>query len=517
MHSFLRDAAFRFARNGRARAIGPRPGCSENRYDEHRSCAMTGEDREKSFEELLKESEMNVGAELQVGDRVRGPIIKVGRDLVYVDTGTKTDGVVEKEELEDEEGRLTLQEGDTVELFVVSREGSEIRLARSLGAGGGGLEHLQQAMQRSIPVEGKVKQTCKGGFRVRLMGRTGFCPMSQIDIRPVQDPEIFVGESFRFLISRIEESGRNIVVSRRELLEREQAEALESFAQSVSPGDILQGTVSRLAPYGAFVRVEPGIEGLVHVSEMSWSRNVSPEEIAAPGDAVSVKLLSLEDQGRGKVRMELSMKQTRADPWQDAATRYEPGTVVEGTVTRTAPFGAFVEVEPGIEGLVHVSEISYLKRVNKPDEEVSPGDRVQVAVKGVDPESRRMSLSMREARGDPWEGVAERYAAGQVVEGRVEKREDFGLLVQLEPGVVGLVPASMLNASPEASLDRKKPGDPVSVSIESVDPEKRRITLAPSDSRISSEERQAYAGRDQELGSLGEKLQQALRRKHRSS
>jgi small subunit ribosomal protein S1 len=318
------------------------------------------------------------------------------------------------------------------------------------------------------------------------------------------------------LITRLEAGGRNIVLSRRQLLEQEQAAALQTFTEQTQPGDILQGTVTRLAPYGAFVQVASGLEGLVHISEMSWSRNLSPEEIVAPGDSVQVKLLKLEDQGKGKVRMDLSMKQTQQDPWEEAASRFEPGTVIEGTVTRTAPFGAFVELQAGIEGLVHISEMSYLKRVHKPEDEVSPGDRIRVMIKNIDQENRRIALSMRDAKGDPWEGVSERYAQRQVVEGRVEKREEFGLFVRLEPGVVGLLPASVLKRTPEVSLDTKKPGDPVSVSIESVDEDNRRISLTPAD-QVQSEDWKSYAAETKPMGSLGDKLKQALDDKYGSS
>jgi len=478
---------------------------------------MTENHQEKSFAQLLEESDLDVGAEIQVGDVINGPIIKIGRELVYVDTGTKTDGVVDKHELLDQDGNLPYREGESLKLFVVSRKGNEIRLARSLGADSeGGLEQLHQAVERRIPVDGKVMETCKGGVRVKIMGKTAFCPMSQLDIRPVSDPDSLIGQHFPFLINRIEDHGRNIVVSRRELLEKERDEALETFSETVQPGDELQGTVTRLAPFGAFVEVAPGLEGLVHISEMSWSRNHSPEELVSLGDTVAVKLLKIEDQGKGKIRIDLSMKQTQPDPWAKAASRFEPGTVVEGTVTRTAPFGAFVEIEAGLEGLVHISEMSYLKRVTKPSEEVSVGDRVRVMVKGLDQEARRISLSIRDAKGDPWDGVADRYQPGQVVEGRVEKREDFGLLVRLEPGVIGLIPVSTLNRFPDVSLEKKKPDDPVTVAIETVDQDERRISLTPSD-QVASAELKTYAAGSGELGSLGEKLKQAMQKKRDAS
>jgi small subunit ribosomal protein S1 len=476
---------------------------------------MPEDNKEKSFAELLEETEMSVGSEVKVGDRISGQILKIGKDTVYIDTGTKIDGVADRNELLTAEGEFPYQEGDTVELFVVSRKQNEIRLARSIGAEGG-VEQLQQAMERKIPVEGRVKETCKGGFRVRIMQKTAFCPLSQIDIRPVDQPESLVGETFRFLITRIEEGGRNIVVSRRALLEKEQAESLEQLVTDHQPGDILEGKVTRLAPYGAFVEVAPGLEGLVHISEMSWSKSLSPEEIVSPGDTVKVKLLNVQEEGKKRGRIELSMKQTEADPWEDVASRFEAGSLVTGTVTRTAPFGVFVEIAPGIEGLVHISEMSYVKRVHKPEEEVSPGDRIPVMIKNVDTEAKRIALSMRDAEGDPWLGVSKRYAEGQVVEGVAENQEKFGLFVRLEPGVVGLVPTSKIERSSDPALKTIKPGDSLQVAIESIDEARRRITLAPAEDTVHSEEVKSYASQNAELGSLGHKLKQALQDKKES-
>ncbi len=468
---------------------------------------------EQSFAQMLAESEMDAGPELKPGDRVSGRIISIGKDQVYIDTGTKIDGVADKEDLLDKEGSLTLQEGDMVELFVVSRNQGEIRLASSFGTQGG-VEQLMQAMDQEIPVQGKVKETCKGGFRVQVMGKhLAFCPLSQIDNRMVDDQQSLVGETFLFLISRVEESGRNIVVSRRALLDKEQAESLQNFTRQVGPGDELEGKVTRIEPYGIFVELAPGLEGLVHVSEMSWSRNLKPGEIVSPGERVTVKLLGIEEKDKKQVRISLSMKQTQADPWDDVTSRFEPGSVVEGVVTRTAAFGVFVEISPGIEGLVHISEMSYLKRVHKPEDEVEPGQRIRVKIKGIDTDEKRISLSMRDAEGDPWEGVATRYTKGARIEGKVEKREDFGLLVVLEPGVVGLVPGSMLSRSQDSTLENKKPGEKVVVAVESVDEAGRRITLVPADS-VQSEDWKSYSAvEENEIGSLGLKLKKAMEQK----
>jgi small subunit ribosomal protein S1 len=296
---------------------------------------------------------------------------------------------------------------------------------------------------------------------------------------------------------------------------------LQNLRETVKAGDILSGTVTRLAPFGAFVQIAPGLEGLVHISEMAWSRNTSPEEIVSPGDSVQVKLLGMEEQDKGQPRLQLSMKQTQTDPWEDVAPAFQSGTVITGQVTRTAPFGVFVEIAPGIEGLVHVSEMSYLKRVHKPEDEVDPGQNISVMIKDIDLKARRISLSMRDAEGDPWEGITERFKPGQVVPGTVEKREDFGLFIRLEPGVVGLLPKAKLTqeagVAPEINWDKLKPKDPVSVRIESVDADNRRMTLAPADA-ARAEDWKSYTpqNENEDLGTLGQKLQQAMRKKAES-
>ncbi len=472
---------------------------------------MNEENYEKSFAELLESSDINLESDLSVGDLIQGRIIKIGKENLHIDTGTKTDGIVQKQELVDESGELPYQEGDELELYVVSLKHGEILLARSMGREGD-IEQLQQAAQSKIPVEGKVKETCKGGYKVDVMHRTAFCPLSQIDINTVEDPETMVGQTLRFQINRVEENGRNIVVSRRQLLEKERAEALQNFQEQTRPGDIVQGKITRLASFGAFVEIAPQVEGLVHLSELSWSKTLSPEEIVSPGDKVEVKFLSLDQTEDKKPRIQLSLKQAGTDPREEAMSKLQAGMIVSGTVTRTASFGVFVELFPGVEGLVHISEISHIKRVHKPEDEVSPGDEVAVMIKEVDSESGRISLSMRDAEGDPWLEVPNRYQKGQVVQGVVEKKEDFGVFVRLEPGVIGLLHSSKLENSPELSMSKIKPEDKIAVSIDSIDAENRRIGLAPAEDPTSGD-LDSYAPKEEAKTSLGSKLQEAMQKK----
>lgn len=472
---------------------------------------MSETQMEESFAAMFEASEMEMKSELRVGNRIKGRVIAVSETMVYVDTGTKSDGVIPKEELLDKDGVFSLAEGDEIELFVVSMQGNQIHLGRALG-GEGGLEQLRQAMEEGIPVEGKVKETCKGGFRVRVLDKLAFCPLSQMDKRPVDDPEALVGETLWFLITKIEERGRNIVVSRRSLLDREQAESLATFLEQTNVGDLLRGTVTRLAPFGAFVELAPGLEGLVHVSELGWSRNIAPEDVVGPGQEVTVKLLKVDEQDKGRVRLELSMKQAMEDPWVQMTEDVQVGAKLTGRVTNLAPFGAFVEIAPGIEGLVHVSEMSYLQRVHKPSDLVAAGDQIPVMIKSIDLQARRIALSMRDAEGDPWEGVAERFQKGQLVQGILEKREKFGLFIRLEPGVVGLLPGSRADRTQDERYLQARPGDTLPVAIDVIDGDKRRISLALPNAE-ESDDWKAHAVQEAPLGSLGEQLKMAMQNK----
>ena len=268
-------------------------------------------------------------------------------------------------------------------------------------------------------------------------------------------------------------------------------------------------------PYGAFVELSPGVEGMVHISEMSWSRLGTPEEILHTGDAITVKIIGIEKNasgGNGKIS--LSMKQAGEDPWNTVERKYSPGQKLAGKVTRCMDYGVFVEIEPGVEGLVHISEMSYTKRVSRTRDEVAPGDVVDIMIKEIDPVNRRISLSMKDAEGDPWIGIEGRYRTGQRVEGVIEKKEKFGLFINLEPGVTGLLPKSRISRFHDpSSIERKQPGEHITVVIEAIDTTARKLTLAPGDSSDEDDWQRFSGSSGQPVSSLGEKLQQALKKK----
>ncbi|MCP4346714.1 MAG: 30S ribosomal protein S1 [Desulfobacterales bacterium] len=469
---------------------------------------------EKTFSELFETYSAGMNEDIQVGDKIRGEIISVGMDTVFVNTGTKIDGAVDKAELLDDKGELPYKIGDTVELYVVSVDENEIRLSKAI-SGVGGLNLLQDAFQNKIPVEGRVKEQCKGGFNVEILHRRAFCPISQMELKYIETPGDYVGKAFQFMITQFEEQGKNIVVSRRELLSIEQEKTRKENLEKFSAGSVLEGRVLNLKPYGAFVELFPGIEGMVHISEISWSRVEHPEEVLKPNDLIKVKVTEIKQGDKpNQLKIALSIKQVTGDPWDTSDEKFNIGDKIKGKVTRCMDFGAFVEIAPGIEGLVHISEMSYKKRVLKTEDIVKPGETIDVMIKEIDSGKRRISLSIKDAEGDPWIGVQERFKPGQPVEGTIERKEKFGYFISLEPGVTGLLPKSKISKSHQPGLIEKlKEGDAITIIVEEVRQNERRITLGVGDSADEDDWRKYTKGDSAGLGSLGEKLQQALNSK----
>ena len=288
------------------------------------------------------------------------------------------------------------------------------------------------------------------------------------------------------------------------------------FFSTLSKGDIFEGRVTRLMPYGAFVELTPGVEGMVHISELSWSRIEKPQDRVRPNDRVSVKVLDItEDDGKNQKKISLSMKQVEGDPWEKVTEKFHPGDKVTGQVMRCMNFGAFVEIAPGIEGLVHISEMSYVKRVVNPEDIVSPGQTVSVLIKEIDAKKRRISLSIRDVEGDPWIEVTHKFKVGQIVTGVMEKREKFGCFVSLTPGITGLLPKSKFSmAEKPGFIEKLQEGDPITVTVEEINPADRKISLAPAGAEDEGAWKK-FSGSDDKgpMSDLAIKLQRALESK----
>ena len=468
------------------------------------------EDAEPSFADLLESYSSKITRNIEVGNQISGRIISIGKDFVFLDTGTQIDGVANRADLLNSKGEFPYAIGDIVELYVVSAKGDEILLSKAI-SGSGDNTLLNEAFHNAIPVNGKVIEQCKGGFHVDIQHTRAFCPVSQMDLSYIENPESFIGQSFDFLILQFEERGKNIVVSRRELLKQDMESKKELFLKTLSVGSVCTGRVARIMPYGAFVELIPGLTGLVPISEISWSHIEKPEDVLQADDPVQVVVIAIQPRPEDDPKIALSIKQVLDNPWSHISDQFHAGDRVKGKITRLAPFGAFVELAPGIDGLVHLSEISYTHRVNRPEDFLQSGDQVFVLIKEIDLLKKRVSLSIKDAEGDPWMDVPEKFKTGQTLEGMIQKREKWGYIVTLEPGVVGILPLARIRSSGQSSaIESLKPGRAMTVVIDEIKTAERKITLrldAPEDDNW-----QQYSAQksDQSVGTLGDKLQQAL-------
>lgn len=369
-------------------------------------------DNEEDFAALLAEFEgpddgrsKKRRKEPQVGDSVRGKIISIGRDAAFVDIGAKSDGVIELSELRDADGKLMVKPMDEIEARVVEVGGPSggVVLRRTFGRGGEGKAELEQAFELGVPVEGTVTAVNKGGVDVTIAGVRAFCPISQLDLRHVEDAGAYVGLKLRFRITKYEAGGPrlNMIVSRRALLEEEQAAKAAETRKSLEPGAVLRGKVTAIKDYGAFVDLG-GVEGMLHKSELGFARVAHPKDVLSVGQEIEVQILKLEkgDDPKRPERISLSLKSLEKDPWSDAASLYQEGARLRGTVKRLEQFGAFVEVAAGVEGLLHVSELGRGKPLRHAREGTQVGAQLDVVVLAVDAEKRRLSLGLVEAGDD---------------------------------------------------------------------------------------------------------------------
>jgi small subunit ribosomal protein S1 len=493
------------------------PGDYPNDYEDNQDDFDDGEDSKKKsseFADMLAESFAKPQKKLSVGDKIRGEILVLGKEDVFVSTGTNTDGSLSRRELIGEDGQLTHKVGDILDLYVTQVKRDEIHVSRN-ATSKNLADDLEDAFDMMLPVEGKVVEICKGGVRVSIKGKIAFCPISQLDFARTETGEEFVGKKLEFLVTQFSEGGRNIVVSRKKLLAESREVSHAAFGEEKREGTVVSGKVKKIEPFGAFVEISPGIEGLLHISEMAWSRVENPNDVVKVGQDIVVKVLKTENKD-GKMKISLSLKQTTATPWENLPAHIIEGATVEGKVIRCMKFGAFVEVAPGLEGLVPLSEMSYTKRVMTSDELFKEGEKITVKIKEIHTDTKRMSLSFKDAGEDPWALAAEKFAVGKIVSGKVQRKEPYGLFVTLDEGVVALLPKSKTQDQPGFSIDKVKIGDQIIVQVGELRQSERRISLElPSD-----ENRDDWKGFTANAAStggsfatLGDKLQKALDKK----
>lgn len=378
---------------------------SRHDIDDDEMIEETEEVEDGSFAELFEQSGKENKRWLEPGQKLTGKVLKIGTEFIFMDTGQKGEGVIERKEFLDPDGNLTVKEGDDISAYFLSSNHGEMHFTTRIGGGasGGGSTQLEQAWQAGVPVEGVVEKEIKGGYEIKLGGAArAFCPYSQIALRRVENPEALIGTRLTFRISEYAENGRNIIVSRRALLEEEQRQLKEDAQAGISEGMTVAGTVISLQDYGAFVDIG-GLEGLLPISEIGWSRVKDVREVLSVGQQLKVVIKSID---REKDRISLSIKDTLADPWDQVADKYPEGSFHTGTVARLDTFGAFVTLSDGVDGLLHISKLGSGKRINHPREVVKEGEQVEVKIEGIDRASRRISLALA----GPARAVAEEEA-----------------------------------------------------------------------------------------------------------
>jgi small subunit ribosomal protein S1 len=467
----------------------------EDEIDQDAEAQIAGKKpvEELSFAELLNQ-EAVPDVEVRRGSQVSGVIsvISATSDNVLIELDAQHTGVMDKNQLFNDKGEQQYQVGDRITAYVVSNTADEIHLSLRLSASKHSIDDLRNALQMQLPVLGKVTGENKGGFEVTIMGKRSFCPVSQIDTRFVTNKVEFMGRDFNFLIEKIEEGGRNIVVSRAKLLRKEAELKIAELEQRKDQEIILDAVVTDLRDYGAFVDLG-GFDGFLHVSEMSYARVNRASDFLQKGDKIRVKLQKIEMTADGKRRISVSMKAIQEDPWATISSRYEAGKSYSGTVTRLETFGAFVSLEPGVEGLVHVSEMSWEKRIHHPNEILKVGDKVDVRVVDIQTGTQKLSLSLKNIEADPWASIHERFAAGTLVKGVVESLKGFGAFVQLVPGVTGLVPTEILKKAYGESFKKKaSPPQELNVVVREVNLAERKMLLSLPEIKDDSDDIQAY-------------------------
>ena len=433
----------------------------------------SNEDFASALENFTTETEEAVGE-----DRViKGTVLKLTSTHVVVDIGTKSEGMLPLSEVLDHEGNPKVKPGDEIEVMREKGQTEEgyVNLSHQKAARLHAWDEVEKAHHEKRPVRATVIERTKGGLTVDILGARAFLPGSQVDLRPVRNLDGMKGQTLEVTVIKVNKKRGNIVVSRKELLEGEQNEKRSKTLEHLEEGSILTGVVKNLTEYGAFVDLG-GLDGLLHITDMSWGRLTHPRDLVNVGDQIQVKVLKYDKE---KQRVSLGFKQLTPDPWLDAEHRYPVGAHVSGRVISVTDYGAFVELEQGIEGLVHVSEMTWSKRMKHPSKLVNVGDQVDCVVLNVNPGERRISLGMRQLAENPWDALHDKYPVGMTVEGRVRNLTDFGAFIEIEDGIDGLVHVSNLSWTKRVKHPSEvlKKGDRVKAIVLAIEPDKRRLSL----------------------------------------
>jgi len=463
----------------------------------------------EDFAALYEESFSRSDKKIQRDAKVEGTVVSIGEEWIFVDVGAKSEASIAREELLDENGELTVGVGDRLTAYVIRPGDGEILLSVKMTSAASE-EAIRDAYRSGVPVEGLVMSERKGGFSVTVFGKPAFCPYSQIDIQSGGNPSDFVDKRLTFRIMEYSDRGRNIVLSRRELLEEERRRMLVELQKTLAPGMTVKGIVRNLTNFGAFVDIG-GIEGLIPMSELAWYRVSAVEDVLSRGDEITVKVMDV-DWDRRKIS--LSLKQTLEDPWDTVGERYAEERVLTGTVTKLMNFGAFVELEPGIEGLIHVSNLGAGRRINHPKEVVDQGQQVEVRILSIDRGSRRIGLELVPDSAQP---APPELKTGDVLSGIVDAVKEYGIFVLLPGNRTGLLHVSEISDARGGDLKKKFPlGSAVQVQVIGIDEQSRKISLSTKSLDENQEKREfsdfaaSKTGRSS-FGTLGDLLKDKIK------
>ncbi len=431
----------------------------------------------ESFAALFEQS-VEGGDFAREGEIISGTVVTVGRDAVVVDIGGKSEGVIPLREFADAAGVTTVKAGDKVDVYIESRENDDglVTLSKEKADKMKVWDEISNACEADELIEGTISQRVKGGLSVTIRGGVkAFLPGSQVDLRPIRNLDKLIGQTYKFKVIKFNKKRGNIVLSRRVLLERERDEMKAKTLETLTEGMVVKGTIKNITEYGAFVDLG-GIDGLLHITDMSWGRVNHPEELFKVGDEVTVKVLKYNAETE---RVSLGLKQTQEDPWNLAEEAYPPGKKVRGKVMSITDYGAFVELMPGVEGLIHVSEMSWTKKVKHPSKLLEVGQEIECQVLEVDSRAKRISLGLKQLEPDPWMLFTDKYHPGDKIGGKVRSLTDYGVFVGIEEGVDGMVHKSDLSWSVRVNnpSDLYHKGDDVEAIILSINHDEKKVSL----------------------------------------
>ncbi|ANB03324.1 30S ribosomal protein S1 [Ectothiorhodospira sp. BSL-9] len=429
----------------------------------------------ESFAQMLEES--MASTQMRPGSILHGTVIDIRNDMVVVNAGLKSEGVIPIEQFYNDKGEVEIQVGDEVEVALETPEDGfgETRMSREKAKRAKAWERLEEAMEKDETISGMISGKVKGGFTVELGDIRAFLPGSLVDVRPVRDTAYLEGKELEFKLIKLDRRRNNVVVSRRAVVEKEYSAEREALLQNLQEGMMLTGIVKNLTDYGAFLDLG-GIDGLLHITDMAWKRVKHPSEVVNIGDEINVKVLKFD---RERNRVSLGLKQLGEDPWENITRRYPVSTRLFGKITNITDYGCFVEVEDGVEGLVHVSEMDWTNKNVNPAKVVTVGEEVEVMILDIDEERRRISLGMKQCQPNPWDEFAAMHNKGEKVTGVIKSITDFGIFVGLDGGIDGLVHLSDLswNMPGEEAVRNFRKGEEIDAVVLSVDPERERISL----------------------------------------